>query len=79
METIFVTESREMLFTGTEDIDVRPLHSSHVDYYTSRRPPCQPLFHSFFADFRIFSRQAAKKKGLARKFFPSVSPGSSPQ
>lgn len=27
METLFVTESRELLFTGTEDIDVRPLHS----------------------------------------------------
>lgn len=25
METLFVTESRELLFTGTEDIDVRPL------------------------------------------------------
>lgn len=32
METIFVTESREMLFTGTEDIDVRPLHSSELHY-----------------------------------------------
>lgn len=32
METLFVTESRELLFTGTEDIDVRPLHSPVLHY-----------------------------------------------
>ena len=32
METLFVTESRELLFTGTEDIDVRPLHSPALHY-----------------------------------------------
>lgn len=66
METIFVTESREMLFTGTEDIDVRPLHSSELHYEgDSREEHCVR---------RIRSRRPPGSGSAS-----AVSPGSSPQ
>ena len=66
METIFVTESREMLFTGTEDIDVRPLHSSELHYEGDSREEALRAAHKV-------SRPPGSGSASA------VSPGSSPQ
>ena len=53
METIFVTESREMLFTGTEDIDVRPLHSSELHYEGDSREEALRAAHKVSAASRV--------------------------
>ena len=52
METIFVTESREMLFTGTEDIDVRPHHSSVLQYEGDSRAGALRAAHTVSAASR---------------------------
>lgn len=53
METTFVTESREMLFTGTEDIDVRPLHSSELHYEGDSREEALRAAHKVSAASRV--------------------------
>lgn len=68
METIFVTESREMLFTGTEDIDVRPLHSSELHYEGDSREEALRAAHKVSAASRV----GACQRGFAR-FVATVS------
>ncbi|MFR4801887.1 MAG: hypothetical protein ACLT98_00225 [Eggerthellaceae bacterium] len=62
METIFVTESREMLFTGTEDIDVRPLHSSELHYEGDSREVALRAAHEAAAASKV----EACQRGFAR-------------
>lgn len=62
METIFVTESREMLFTGTEDIDVRPLHSSELHYEGDSREEALRAAHKVSAASRV----GVCQRGFAR-------------
>lgn len=68
METIFVTESREMLFTGTEDIDVRPLHSSELHYEGDSREEALRAAHKVSAASRV----GVCQRGFAR-FVATVS------
>ena len=69
METIFVTESREMLFTGTEDIDVRPLHSSELHYEGDSREEALRAAHKVSAASRV----GVCQRGFAR-FVHTVDP-----
>lgn len=62
METIFVTESRELLFTGTEDIDVRPLHSPALHYEGDSREAALRAAHEAAA----VSKVEACQRGFAR-------------
>lgn len=68
METIFVTESREMLFTGTEDIDVRPLNSSELHYEGDSREEALRAAHKVSAASRV----GVCQRGFAR-FVATVS------
>lgn len=62
METLFVTESRELLFTGTEDIDVRPLHSPVLHYEGDSREVALRAAHKVSAASRV----GACQRGFAR-------------
>ena len=62
METIFVTESRELLFTGTEDIDVRPLHSPVLHYEGDSREVALRAAHEAAAASKV----EACQRGFAR-------------
>lgn len=53
METLFVTESRELLFTGTEDIDVRPLHSPVLHYEGDSREVALRAAHEAAAASKV--------------------------
>ena len=62
METLFVTESRELLFTGTEDIDVRPLHSPVLHYEGDSREVALRAAHEAAAASKV----EACQRGFAR-------------
>ena len=62
METLFVTESRELLFTGTEDIDVRALHSPVLHYEGDSREVALRAAHEAAAASRV----EACQRGFAR-------------
>lgn len=62
METLFVTESRELLFTGTEDIDVRPLHSPALHYEGDSREAALRAAHETAAASKV----EACQRGFAR-------------
>ena len=62
METLFLTESRELLFTGTEDIDVRPLHSPVLHYEGDSREVALRAAHEAAA--------ASKVEACQRGFAP---------
>lgn len=62
METLFVTESRELLFTGTEDIDVRPLHSPVLHYEGDSREVALRAAHEAAAASKVETCQ----RGFAR-------------
>lgn len=62
METLFVTESRELLFTGTEDIDVRPLHSPALHYEGDSREVALRAAHEAAAASKV----EACQRGFAR-------------
>ena len=68
METIFLTESREMLFSGSEDIDVRPLHSSELHYEGDSREEALRAAHKVSAASRV----GVCQRGFAR-FVATVS------
>lgn len=62
METLFVTESRELLFMGTGDIDVRPLHSSVLHYEGDSREEALRAAHEAAAASKV----EACQRGFAR-------------
>lgn len=65
METIFVTGSRELMFTGTEDIDVRPLHSSVLHYDGGSREAALRAAHEAAAESKVTACQRGFSRWVA--------------